>query len=193
MNWIVIEKDNYDSFPKEGIEVLVSDGKHYDVAYYIMSGEYKWVKVDVIQDDINDFNSFVITKWAYIKEEPKQKYEYIGDCSGNNGNGCFMDSSGHDCGCFSKVQIEESKEEILTLEELLSCYIDIPVGEMRISLYHIVSNAYNNGVKWKQEQDKKLYNEEEVLELLIKRTDNIFRTSISYTETQEWFEQFKKK
>jgi hypothetical protein len=66
MNWIEIIKDDYDTYPKEGIDVLVSDGKNYDVAYYIMSGSYKWVKADLIEDDINDFTSFIISKWVYI-------------------------------------------------------------------------------------------------------------------------------
>jgi len=66
MNWIEIIKDDYNTYPKEGIDVLVSDGKNYDVAYYIMSSSYKWVKVDLIEDDINDFTSFIISKWAYI-------------------------------------------------------------------------------------------------------------------------------
>ena len=42
-------------------------------------------------------------------EEYKQEYEYAGECNGNNGNGCFMDSPGHDCGCFTKVPKEEAK------------------------------------------------------------------------------------
>lgn len=66
MNWIKIIKDNYDTYPNEGINVLFSDGKNYDVAYYIMSSEYIWVKVDLIKDDINDFTSFTISKWRYI-------------------------------------------------------------------------------------------------------------------------------
>jgi hypothetical protein len=40
----------------------------------------------------------------------KQEYEYAGECNGNNGNGCFMDSPGHDCGCFTKVPKEEPKD-----------------------------------------------------------------------------------
>jgi len=28
--------------------------------------------------------------------------EYVGKCNGNNNNGCFQDSSGHNCGCFNK-------------------------------------------------------------------------------------------
>ena len=67
MNWIEIIKDDYDTYPKEGINVLVSDGINYDVAYYIMSGSYKWIKEDLIEDDINDFTSFIISKWTYIE------------------------------------------------------------------------------------------------------------------------------
>lgn len=66
MNWIEIVKDVYYTYPKEGINVLVSNGTHHDVAYYIMSGEYKWVKEDLINDDYFDFTSFDVLKWAYI-------------------------------------------------------------------------------------------------------------------------------
>ncbi len=29
--------------------------------------------------------------------------EYIGECNGNNGDGCFQDSPAHNCGCFEHV------------------------------------------------------------------------------------------
>jgi hypothetical protein len=38
-------------------------------------------------------------------------YEYIGECKGNNNNGCFMDSSGQDCGCYTRVVKQEIKLE----------------------------------------------------------------------------------
>ena len=28
--------------------------------------------------------------------------EYIGKCNGNNGDGCFQESPGHNCGCFER-------------------------------------------------------------------------------------------
>jgi hypothetical protein len=28
--------------------------------------------------------------------------EYVGECNGNNDEGCFQDSSGHNCGCFKR-------------------------------------------------------------------------------------------
>lgn len=54
-----------------------------------------------------------------------------------------------------------------------------------------------NGVKWQQEQNKKLYSEEDLREAFRQGEQNI-----SYSETygldselteQQWFEQFKKK
>jgi hypothetical protein len=36
-------------------------------------------------------------EWEVIVE-----MEYIGECNGNNNNGCFQDSPGHDCGCFKR-------------------------------------------------------------------------------------------
>ena len=41
-----------------------------------------------------------------------QEYKYIGECTGNNGNGCFIDSPGHNCGCFTRVPKEEPKQEL---------------------------------------------------------------------------------
>ncbi len=41
----------------------------------------------------------------------KLKSEYVGKCNGNNGNGCFMDSCGHDCGCFTQETLEDAAEK----------------------------------------------------------------------------------
>ena len=41
--------------------------------------------------------------------------ELIGECKGNNGNGCFMDSSGHNCGCFTIKERSYSEEEVFEL------------------------------------------------------------------------------
>jgi len=68
MNWIKFIEDDSSTYPEEGVDVLVSDGKRHDVAWYIMSGDYKWLKDDVLNDDVNDFKDFIITKWSYINE-----------------------------------------------------------------------------------------------------------------------------
>jgi hypothetical protein len=31
------------------------------------------------------------------------QYELVGECKGNNNDGCFLDSCGHNCGCFEKI------------------------------------------------------------------------------------------
>ena len=39
---------------------------------------------------------------------------YVGECNGNNDNGCFQDSSGHNCGCFKrKPKLDENNCLIL--------------------------------------------------------------------------------
>jgi hypothetical protein len=46
--------------------------------------------------------------------------ELIGECKGNNGNGCFMDSCGHDCGCFTIQERSYSEEEVIKFGQWLS-------------------------------------------------------------------------
>jgi hypothetical protein len=46
--------------------------------------------------------------------------ELIGECKGNNGNGCFMDSSGHNCGCFTIKERSYSEEKVLELIQFLA-------------------------------------------------------------------------
>jgi hypothetical protein len=50
----------------------------------------------------------------------KKEYNYIGECKGNNGNGCFMDSCGHDCGCFTIQERMYSEEEVIKFGQWLS-------------------------------------------------------------------------
>lgn len=67
MNWINFDENDSNTFPPEGVNVLISDGIHYDVAYYLLSGEYVWIKIDLEKDDINDFTAFPIIKWCFIE------------------------------------------------------------------------------------------------------------------------------
>lgn len=55
--------NDYSTYPPEGVECIVTDGKHYDTAYFIRSGEYKWLKINYAKDNVSDFNSFVPTDW----------------------------------------------------------------------------------------------------------------------------------
>ncbi len=65
-DWVTIIDEDYDTYPKEGYTVLVSDGTFYDVAYYVMSSSYVWMKSNIEEDDSNLFTSFVPTKWKYL-------------------------------------------------------------------------------------------------------------------------------
>lgn len=69
INWINIIKGNYATYPDQGVDVLVSDGKNYDVAWFIMSGDYKWLKNNIKDDTAEEFNSFEISKWTYVNKE----------------------------------------------------------------------------------------------------------------------------
>ncbi len=68
MNWTNIIPDVYQTFPPEGYNVLISDGKHYDVAYYA-DEEKIWLKVDIEEDDAKEFTAFKPTKWCQIIKE----------------------------------------------------------------------------------------------------------------------------
>ena len=54
--------------------------------------------------------------------------------------------------------------------------------------------AFIRGAKWQQEQNKNLYSEEEVVNILIKAYIDIQKRKISNQAVlASWFEQFKKK
>jgi hypothetical protein len=60
-------------------------------------------------------------------------------------------------------------------------------------------NGWDMAIKWQQEQDKKMYSEEEVLEILNHHTSYLESFIYQYIdkddmeENEEWFKQFKKK
>lgn len=66
--WIPGKRNQIDTWPEEGIEVLVTDGTHYDVAWYLYSQSYMWMKTSVKQDDCVEFVNFVPTHWASISK-----------------------------------------------------------------------------------------------------------------------------
>ena len=86
--------------------------------------------------------------------EPKQEYKYIGECKGNNDNGCFMESPGHDCGCFKRIQQEEPKQDY-----------------SGVHLRHCYQGEYEDGCKYGEDDcpAKPLEPKQETLEELAKR------------------------
>jgi hypothetical protein len=133
-------------------------------------------------------------------EENKQEYEYIGQCNGNNENGCLMDSSVYDCGCFSRILKEEPKKQKVIIvgngvakqvKDLAfykanaeEDYLQVPISVIRY-------------ISQLEQELEKRYSEEQV-KIILKK---LFYTmancdkNITHKESDfdEWFEQFKNK
>lgn len=69
--------------------------------------DYKKIKSEFTKK-LAEFNETKLLSWVKF-DKTKQEYKYIGECTGNNGNGCFLNSPGHNCGCFTRVPKEEAK------------------------------------------------------------------------------------
>lgn len=59
-------------------------------AYYRMENRFKNEPFEVFLEHIQQPTEM----------EVEIEMEYVGECNGNNGDGCFQDSPGHNCGCF---------------------------------------------------------------------------------------------
>ena len=86
-------------------------------------------------------------------------HKYIGECKGNDGNGCFLDACGHDCGCFTLVNTTDSP----TLKEIdgqvsvtqkrgekIVQYLKKYEGQ---SIYNEIALAIEFGYQIKQEEE----------------------------------------
>ena len=67
--------------------------------------EKKYTEEDLVKAYEYGSNALLgISKINLIQSlQPKTEWKYVGECKGNNGDGCFMDSPGHDCGCYKRV------------------------------------------------------------------------------------------
>jgi hypothetical protein len=129
---IKIDKDNYTLFDEKGIPIgatpnVLSNNtfsklskQNCDEIFGVVDVE-KLTKEEVLQE-YYDWGGevfredYLISKRLHFIEgfnkamelyqpteiEVEIVMEYVGKCNGNNNNGCFQDSSGHNCGCFNK-------------------------------------------------------------------------------------------
>jgi hypothetical protein len=58
--------------------------------------EYRHFVMDELYSKL--FQSLQQNSWNVEVE-----MEYVGECNGNNGDGCFQDSPAHNCGCFQRI------------------------------------------------------------------------------------------
>jgi hypothetical protein len=82
----------------------------------------------------------------------------------------------------------ENKETLEEAAERLYSDKEYPMyGEIR-------RHSFTTGAKWQQEQDKKLYSEEDMFKFLDFINNRYYGSfSIDKEDLQEWFEQFKNK
>ena len=100
------------------------------------------------QDETDHLLSTLANKKRLMEDVNKIEYEYIGECNGNNGNGCFLDSCGQECGCF----IRQPKQE--TLEEAAEKYVKINVAKNAAKLMY--KEHFIAGAKWQQENSQSI-------------------------------------
>jgi hypothetical protein len=90
---------------------------------------------------------------------------------------------------FKATMKQEPKQE--TLEEAVKTYYEENIDQSNIPREHyeweIQDLMLGFAYKWQQEQDKKGYSEEEVLQLLL-----TLQQTESYNNLYDWFEQNKK-
>lgn len=71
--WITLDKtpfkdNDLSTYPSEGINVIVADDEGNEAeVYYLMSGEYVWMKWDEEEDTADEFKDFVPTKWKVLE------------------------------------------------------------------------------------------------------------------------------
>jgi hypothetical protein len=155
---------------KDGVQAIDDDF----LEWFVKNPSCEYIKTEKWLDD----EGGVIYSRIIPKEEPKQSVEEYTQQG------------------LEKYAYElEPKQE--TLEEFRSYYIEIiTVDGFKFNLHEIINYAYSIGVKFKQEQDKNKYSEEEVKNIVEQTIEKFYKHR--YVETKSemkelWFEQFKKK
>lgn len=156
--------------------------KHCDTLYSTVGDG---IKCDVCRKGLKPY----LKTLGYKIIIPKEGFEYIGECKGNDGNGCFMDSCGHNCGCFTRNPKQETIEE--TIEEAAERWNEKQTKLEFGKSYNAPNRikAFIQGVKWQQERS---FSDGEVLTLIRKYQDTFGAMGGNSFFVTDWFEQFKK-
>jgi hypothetical protein len=123
-----------------------------------------------------------------LVEEPKQETIEKDPC-----NFCGKTLREQMKGCNEITCYRQFLNKQETLEEVAEKYAEHQLTGIddKFSKFECI-NDFISGAKWQQEQDKNKYSEEEVLDLLHRRSFHLTHKKDTKT-TKEWFEQFKKK
>ena len=85
---IMVELMGDKKFTEEDLKKSWSEGYHR--------------KVDEINGGTLNYFDDLIQSIQQNEWDVTVEREYIGECNGNNDEGCFQDSPGHNCGCFER-------------------------------------------------------------------------------------------
>jgi hypothetical protein len=140
--------------------------------WFVKNPSYDMVEVGTYHVK-GDISGKLHYKIIIPQKESKQEYEYIGKCNGNEGNGCFLDSPGHNCGCFNRVPKQETLEEVS--ERLAGEYRDVRINP---STKFQIQQLIIKGAKW---QAERMYTEDEVRELLDMQRGNSYVAVLNKT------------
>jgi hypothetical protein len=160
----------------------------------------KQTALDYLLSELQNVIELYKTEWeeldSIVKKAREMEWEQMFKCKGNNDNGCFMESPGHDCGCFKRIQKEELKQETLEeasekySREVWGVYYDDVHPDIAITQTQgeISVKDFSRGAKW---QARRMYSEEEVLEII--RQYALEEHLITSSKPDIWFKQYKKK
>ena len=72
-----------------------------------LMGDKKFSEEDVISMIEKSRETGLTAQYLFLTKQQTEwdvtvEMEYVGECNGNNDEGCFQDSPGHNCGCFER-------------------------------------------------------------------------------------------
>ena len=172
-----LQKDCVQAIDDRFLEWFVKNPSCESVKIQLEVGSLRW-------SDSKNTYKIIIPKEEY----PKQEYEYIGECKGNNGNGCFMDSSAHNCGCFVRVPKQETLEE---------AYLNKLIDEANKEFTLDRKLAKEVAIKFSKWQAERMYSEADKIMKFLDTEIKLGLSDIKTIERVKWyfetyFEQFKK-
>jgi hypothetical protein len=198
--------DDVQAIPDEFIEWFIENPKCEEVEVEKIQFNPVFEEDDLSYDEMTAYYSYkiIIPKEQIISSEedakifvdainnapePNEKlkkafknFKYVGECKGNQ-NGCFLDSCGHDCGCFTRVVKEEPKQET-TLEEAAENEASIFYEKGTIE-WNKYRQVFELGAKHQQER---MYSEKEVKHIV----SEALQSALVKVDLEQWFKQFKK-
>jgi hypothetical protein len=136
------------------------------------------MKKETLEEDNYNMKQEIFDKMERLEKEPKQEA-----CDNCNNDVCC-------CTIKKQETIEDAAEKFANSKKWMNEGVD-----------NWVQHTFKKGAEWQKEQDKKMYSEEEVENIIQKLMHDVHCGDLCYGEyvidfklsPRQWFEQFKKK